>query len=288
MTYYGFSYFAGKYCYPGNEKGSNAEEGVHCFDSIEGLRRHLCAYGLPHDVVLDQETKGKLNRWIRYAIVRNLEDGVTINPKPINQKEAWRLLQRCGLKWKGGYRYNRPRTKAWRHLPEKFKFDYAGDMYKHFARFGVPNELEGMGMNRRTRLSLDLFIVGNSYQVDTFKRFEPSNENFDDITPLPRGIASRGLEPAPEEGKGAAKERQPSLLVDHEIDEQKTSRHFSKRRAHPSTDCKAPPEECISNALGFDCETDNEIDMELTKSEGVSIKEEEKIKYACETDNESG
>lgn len=167
MTYYGFSYFAGKYCYPGNEKGSNAEEGVHCFDSIEGLRRHLCAYGLPHDVVLDQETKGKLNRWIRYAIVRNLEDGVTINPKPINQKEAWRLLQRCGLKWKGGYRYNRPRTKAWRHLPEKFKFDYAGDMYKHFARFGVPNELEGMGMNRRTRLSLDLFIVGNSYQVDT-------------------------------------------------------------------------------------------------------------------------
>ena len=175
MTYYGFAYIAGKYCYPGSGnrpgKGSNAEEGVHYFDSIKDLRRHLCAYGMPHDVALDQDTKGKLNRWIRYAIVRDLEDGVTINPDQvaaINQKEAWRLLQRCGLKWgSGGYRYKRPRTKVWRHLPEKFKFYYARDMYTHLARFGVPNELEGRGMDRHTRLSLDLFIVGNSDQVDT-------------------------------------------------------------------------------------------------------------------------
>ena len=180
ISHYGFSYHGGKYCYPGNEnkpgKGSVAEEGVHYFDTIEGIRRHICAYGLPKEVMyLDHQMRDELNRWIRYANVKNLDDGAMINPEQVPVipfKEAWSLLQRCGLRWSGsrGYCYERPRTNEWLHLPEDFKFDTYEEMIEHLARFGVPNEVEVDGrerMDRLARLSLDLHIVVDSRQVDT-------------------------------------------------------------------------------------------------------------------------
>ena len=169
MSYYGFTYSGGKYCYPGNEnrpgKDSNAEEGVHYFGSIEGVRRHLCAYGLPGEIMMvEQDTRDELNRWIRYANVRNLDDGAMINPRDIpliDFREAWLLMQKCGFKWSNCYTYKRPKSRDWPHLPEVFKFESNQEMHKHLARFGVPNELEGREMDRLTRLSLDLYIVGD-------------------------------------------------------------------------------------------------------------------------------
>ena len=71
-----------------------------------------------------------------------------------------------------------------------------------------------------------------------------------------------------------------------ESPERNTSRNFSKKRkARPSTGCEALPEACTSILLACDVETDNEIDVEPSKSEDMPIKEEE---YACETEKESG
>ena len=49
---------------------------------------------------------------------------------------------------------------------------------------------------------------------------------------------------------------------------------------------EARPEMCLSNAGGYECETDGEIDMNFVKSEDAPIKTEEMIKYSCETDED--
>lgn len=48
---FGFTYHSVKYCLPGKEnrpgKDSTAVEGVNYFGSLDELRKHLCAYGIP-------------------------------------------------------------------------------------------------------------------------------------------------------------------------------------------------------------------------------------------------
>ncbi|EJK49234.1 hypothetical protein THAOC_31913, partial [Thalassiosira oceanica] len=86
----------------------------------------------------------------------------------------------------------------------------------------------------------------------------------------------------------------PSLssnIPERHIDKSKDGNHevCSRSETILRPDRKALPNFlCASNAAaGYDCETDSDIDMEFVKSEGVPIKTEEMIKYACETDDES-
>ena len=59
MKHFSFTFFGGKYCYPGKEnrplKDSSAVLGVNYFSTIEELRQHLRTFGLP-------EATGQLDR----------------------------------------------------------------------------------------------------------------------------------------------------------------------------------------------------------------------------------
>ncbi len=138
-----FSYNGGKYCLPGKEnrpgKESTATEGVNYFGSLDSLRKHLCAYGLPEvkKSLSDMETHD-LQLWVRFAHVFNIGDAVLINPDDIGElldfKQAWTMLQKLGLKFSNHhYLYpNSDPTKA------PLRFEKAEDFSAHLARFGIP------------------------------------------------------------------------------------------------------------------------------------------------------
>jgi hypothetical protein len=162
---FSFTYHSTKYCLPGKEnrpgKDSTAEEGLNYFSSLDDLRKHLCAYGLPEvKKHLPEEDVRDLSRWVRYANVMGLSDGALINPKdigePINFMKAWNMLQKLGMKYTNGYMY--PTSD-----PSKIaKFERAQDFTVHLARFGIPH-VDGIQPSKvlsdGDRFKLDLFIA---------------------------------------------------------------------------------------------------------------------------------
>ena len=167
MEHFGFTFHAGNYCYPGKEnrpgKDSDATLGTNYFASIEDLRKHLCAWGLPEATrYLENEEEIALSRWVRYAHVVGLSDGALINPadigEPLGFQQAWKMLQKFGCKYGGsGYR-----------VPNFNPCDTEIEFLKILARFGLPR-VDGVKsseiLNAGDRLMLDLFIV--DADVDT-------------------------------------------------------------------------------------------------------------------------
>lgn len=162
---FGFTYHSVKYCLPGKEnrpgKGSTAEEGVNYFGSLDDIRKHLCAYGLPE--VKKHLTGAEvcdLSRWVRYANVTGLSEGALINPKdigkPLTFMNAWCMLQKLGMKYSSGYVY--PTS----DLSKPLKFERPQELIVHLARFGIPH-IDGIHpskvLDEDDRFKLDLFIA---------------------------------------------------------------------------------------------------------------------------------
>jgi hypothetical protein len=169
---FGFTYCNGKYCLPGREnrpgKDSTATEGMNYFASLEDLRRHLCAYGLPEKKKpLSDEERANLSMWVRFAHVGGLGDAALINPDDVGELleflEAWTMLKALGLKYSGGYLYPNPD-------PSKppLRFERAEEFSAHLARFGIPR-VDGIQqhevLDERKRLRLDISIA--STDIDT-------------------------------------------------------------------------------------------------------------------------
>lgn len=163
---FSFTYHSSKYCLPGKEnrpgKDSTAEDGLNYFSSLDNLRKHLCAYGLPEvKKHLTEEDVRDLSRWVRYANVLGLSDGALINPKdigePINFMKAWNMLQKLGMKYTNGYIYP---TSDPSKIP--LKFERPQDFTVHLARFGIPH-VDGIQpskvLSEGDRFKLDLFIA---------------------------------------------------------------------------------------------------------------------------------
>ena len=178
----------GDYCLPDEEnrpgKGSSAVEGINYFCSLEDLRKHLCAYGIPGGKKnLEEDTCVDMDRWVRYANVVGLGDAVEIDPNDVEEigwKEAWSMLRKLGMKYTNGD-YCCPNS-----VPSKpdFRFERQQDFYVHLARFGIPI-VEGIRanevLNKENRLSLDLHIANT--EVDSFIRIDPKSEEANEITP---------------------------------------------------------------------------------------------------------
>jgi len=69
MKHFSFTFYGGKYCFPGKEnrplKDSSAVLGVNYFSTIEELRQHLRTFGLPKATgQLDRDLKDSLLHWV--------------------------------------------------------------------------------------------------------------------------------------------------------------------------------------------------------------------------------
>ena len=169
---FGFTFYGGKhFCLPGNEnppaKDSSTVEGMKYFSSLQELRKHLCAYGLPEALkCLSGDESDAIDQWVRYANVVGLGDAPKINPRDIgdiNWAEAWRLLRKLGIKYTNAYLYpNSDPSK-----PDK-RFESQQEFVTHLARFGI-HHIKGIQandvLNKEDRLRLDLHIANT--EVDS-------------------------------------------------------------------------------------------------------------------------
>ena len=174
MKKIGFTYYRDMYCLPGKEnrptKGSSAVEGMDYFLSLEGLRKHLCAYGLPKvKKHIEEDVADAIDQWVRYANVVGLGDAPQINlsdvGKPITWREAWGMLKKLGLSYvRGAYRH--PHSDQ--SKPD-LRINKKEDFIIHLARFGIPH-VNGIQtdkvLNKEDHLKLDLFIA-NKNVVDS-------------------------------------------------------------------------------------------------------------------------
>ena len=188
-----FRYNKGFYCLPGiDPKSSETKEGEDYFKRVTGLRRHLCAYGIPltalassskgktggcvdgkrrksrRDVTSDVDTDSLMNkddllaleRWVRYAVSRLLAlktevpaDIERFPPKSF-MNGPWQLLQKLGYKYSSGT-YKVPTGQG-----AAISFHRAEDLEAHLARFGLVEDTSAL--NPEDLLKLELYIAGYS------------------------------------------------------------------------------------------------------------------------------
>ena len=179
---FNFRMHGGMYCLTGKEnrpgKDSAAIEGVNYFNSLDGMRKHLCAWGLPElKRELTTEERSDIITWVRWANVVGLPDAAIINPDVIGDVPesflpAWSMLKKLGLKFNSSsmcYLYPNPEssddpTKA----PSSISFNNAEKFAAHIARFGIPH-VNGIDPNtalsKSERLRLDICITNTD--IDT-------------------------------------------------------------------------------------------------------------------------
>ena len=177
-----FRMHGGMYCLPGKEnrpgKDSTAIEGVNYFNSLDGLRKHLCAWGLPElKRELTTEERSDIVTWVRWANVIGLPDAAIINPDVIGDVPesflpAWSMLKKLGLKFNSSsmcYLYPKPElsddpTK----VPSSISFNNAEKFAAHIARFGIPHVNgidQSTALSKTERLRLDICIANTD--IDT-------------------------------------------------------------------------------------------------------------------------
>ena len=188
-----FRYIKNFYCLPGiDPKSSEMKEGKDYFKRVTGLRRHLCAYGIPltalassskgktgdcvdgkrrksrRDVTSDVDIDSLMNkddflaleRWVRYAVARSLlhraevpADIERFPPKSF-MKGPWQLLQKLGYKYSSGtYKVPTGQDAA-------ISFHRVEDLQAHLARFGLVEDTSAL--NPEDLLKLELYIAGYS------------------------------------------------------------------------------------------------------------------------------
>jgi hypothetical protein len=131
--------------------------------SLMDLRKDLCEKGLPDNTQpLEEEEIFDIARWVRCVHVKGLEDGQEINPddlgKPIKKfMDAWTIFcNKFGCSWSPG-KYKVPLTPDGEEY-QVFQKDH--DVYRHFAKFGIPCIPDDPGdrLNQKDRLSIELFF----------------------------------------------------------------------------------------------------------------------------------
>lgn len=141
--------------------------------SLMGLRKDLCAKGLPESIQpLSEEEKIDIARWVRYTYVKGLEDGQEINPDDLGEhipskfmdEGAWPLLRdKFGCSWNGTYKV--PLTPSGE---ETKTFETTSGVDGHFARFGIqciPDDPDDNILSRKARLSIELYFATPSFEV---------------------------------------------------------------------------------------------------------------------------
>ena len=107
---FGLIHVLGKYYLPPRAKpvasstSSPGEDNKHVAASLAGLRKNLCAYGVPMCVTATSrktapswEERVGLARWVRYAHVDGLSDGQTVDPDDLGESfgkflAGWKVL----------------------------------------------------------------------------------------------------------------------------------------------------------------------------------------------------
>ncbi|KAL7496171.1 hypothetical protein ACHAWT_004439 [Skeletonema menzelii] len=152
--------------------------------SLMGLRKDLCEKGLPESTQpLSREEKIDINRWVRYAHVKGLEDGQEINPDDLGEKitkfmDAWSVLRdNFGCSYSNDI-YKVPLTPDGNQV---HVFQGTREVDRHFARFGIPcipND-PGDRLSQKDRLSIELFFsTPRSLEVlNTFDRIDDNVNN---------------------------------------------------------------------------------------------------------------
>jgi hypothetical protein len=141
--------------------------------SLMGLRKDLCAKGLPESIQpLSEEEKIDIARWVRYTHVKWLEDGQEINPDDLGEhipskfmdEGAWPLLRdKFSCSWNGTYKV--PLTPSGE---ETKTFETTSGVDGHFARFGIqciPDDPDDNILSRKARLSIELYFATPSFEV---------------------------------------------------------------------------------------------------------------------------
>lgn len=176
-----FRMHVGMYCLPGKEnrpgKDSTAIEGVNYFNSLDGMRKHLCAWGLPElKRELTTEERSDIITWVRWANVVGLPDAAIINPDvvgdvPESFLPAWTMLKKLGLKFNSSsmcYLYPNPESLDDSTKAASISFNNAEKFAAHIARFGIPR-VDGIDPNtalrKSERLRLDICIANTD--IDT-------------------------------------------------------------------------------------------------------------------------
>lgn len=176
-----FRMHVGMYCLPGKEnrpgKDSTAIEGVNYFNSLDGMRKHLCAWGLPElKRELTTEERSDIITWVRWANVVGLPDAAIINPDvvgdvPESFLPAWTMLKKLGLKFNSSsmcYLYPNPESLDDSTKTASISFNNAEKFAAHIARFGIPR-VDGIDPNtalrKSERLRLDICIANTD--IDT-------------------------------------------------------------------------------------------------------------------------
>lgn len=167
---FGISCKDGKFYLPST---SLSEDGKPVATSLMGLRKDLCAKGLPESIQpLSEEEKIDIARWVRYAHVKLLEDGQEINPDDLGEhipskfmdEGAWPLLRdKFGCSWNGTYKV--PLTP---NGEETKTFETTSGVDGHFARFGIqciPDDPGDNILSQKARLSIELFFATPSFEV---------------------------------------------------------------------------------------------------------------------------
>jgi hypothetical protein len=167
---YGISCKDGKFYLPHTSDSENVKPVA---TSLMGLRKDLCAKGLPESIQpLSEEEKIDIARWVRYTHVKGLEDGQEINPDDLGEhipskfmdEGAWPLLRdKFGCSWNGTYKV--PLTP---NGEETKTFETTSGVDGHFARFGIqciPDDPGDNILSQKARLSIELFFATPSFEV---------------------------------------------------------------------------------------------------------------------------
>jgi hypothetical protein len=167
---FGISCKDGKFYLPHT---SDSEDVKPVATSLMGLRKDLCAKGLPESIQpLSEEEKIDIARWVRYTYVKGLEDGQEINPDDLGEhipskfmdEGAWPLLRdKFGCSWNGTYKV--PLTP---NGEETKTFETTSGVDGHFARFGIqciPDDPGDNILSQKARLSIELFFATPSFEV---------------------------------------------------------------------------------------------------------------------------
>ncbi|KAL3780499.1 hypothetical protein HJC23_012584 [Cyclotella cryptica] len=150
---FGFQFIEGRYSLPG---------GRIQFDSLVDLRNDLCKYGIPtEDAVVSatEEEISSIEVWVRFAIVKGLEDGEAISTDFWDDMKFMKAWSALGFTYSSGtYRvpvYD-PISDTTNII--RFRSTRTAEVENYFARFGVSFP-DDSNLDNEARLCIDLFFA---------------------------------------------------------------------------------------------------------------------------------
>jgi hypothetical protein len=159
----GFVFRENLYCRPGMDpkQHPSAVVGQDYFTTEQAFRENLCAYGLEDCDKWTKDTRGSVEPWIRYSIVKSLRSRTHIPGfHSINGKRAWNILQKLGFREKHtkmGINYLFPGAKS--DELGTLQFDDQKAFYIHLRRFGLPDNCNYDQITVDERIQLETYLA---------------------------------------------------------------------------------------------------------------------------------